>query len=85
MSQNEFLSWQQFYAEHPFDDAHRYHRPAALVAGSMAKLDMAGALKWLRDAALDHNQDASLDDLPSLEGGQWSAADRRTMKALLGG
>lgn len=36
MSQTEFLAWQAFYVEEPFDDHHRYHRPAILVASAMA-------------------------------------------------
>lgn len=32
MSQAEFERWQLFYTEQPFDDLHRYHRPAALLA-----------------------------------------------------
>lgn len=36
MTQAEFGAWVQFYRQHPFDDVHRYHRPAALVAASMS-------------------------------------------------
>lgn len=36
MSQAEFLAWRHFYRQQPFDDLHRFHRPAALVAASMA-------------------------------------------------
>jgi hypothetical protein len=31
----EFEDWRQFYLQFPFDDLHRYHRPAALVSVSM--------------------------------------------------
>jgi hypothetical protein len=35
MTRSEFLSWVEFYKLFPFDDLHRYHRPAALIAASM--------------------------------------------------
>lgn len=35
MSQAEFNRWVAFYEQSPFDDLHRYHRPAALIARSM--------------------------------------------------
>ncbi|OMG88009.1 hypothetical protein [Achromobacter xylosoxidans] len=34
MTQMEFERWRHFYVLHPFDDLHRFHRPAALVATS---------------------------------------------------
>lgn len=30
-----FEKWKQFYLHFPFDDLHRYHRPAALVAATL--------------------------------------------------
>lgn len=36
MTLAEFHSWQRYYAETPFDDHYRYHRPAVLVAQAMA-------------------------------------------------
>jgi hypothetical protein len=36
MSHREFLSWTEFYRAHPFDDMHRYQRPAALISASMS-------------------------------------------------
>lgn len=36
MSPREFASWAAFYKLFPFDDRHRFHRPAALVAAAMA-------------------------------------------------
>ncbi|AZW31502.1 hypothetical protein CS343_15145 [Bordetella bronchiseptica] len=35
MSQDEFNRWKAFYLLNPFDDLHRYHRPAALVSSSI--------------------------------------------------
>jgi len=40
MSYNEFLSWQEYFAEAPFDDHHRYHRPAVLISQSMVGGDI---------------------------------------------
>lgn len=46
MTQVEFERWQQFYLQSPFDDLHRFHRPAALVAASFSgKLEE--KLEWL--------------------------------------
>lgn len=41
MTNAEFLTWQEFYKLFPFDDRHRYYRPAALMSHSMsgAKID----------------------------------------------
>jgi hypothetical protein len=36
MSQREFRAWVHFYRQNPFDDLHRYHRPAAMVASAMS-------------------------------------------------
>ena len=47
MSHAEFLRWVDFYKLHPFDDFHRYHRPAALVATSMNGADVKLLLEWL--------------------------------------
>lgn len=47
MSQAEFLEWIKFYRLFPFDDMHRYHRPAALIAQSMAGGDVKQKLDWL--------------------------------------
>jgi hypothetical protein len=67
MTQSEYLSWLEFYRNEPFDDYHRFHRPAALVSVSMSGGDVQERLDWLRpDAAADG----------------WSEADLRTMKAF---
>jgi hypothetical protein len=36
MTADEFNSWVEFYKLFPFDDLHRYYRPAALVRSGMA-------------------------------------------------
>lgn len=35
MTQMEFDRWRHFYVQQPFDDLHRFHRPAALAAAAM--------------------------------------------------
>ena len=34
MSELEFNEWQSFFRLYPFDDLHRYHRPAAMVGAA---------------------------------------------------
>jgi hypothetical protein len=46
MSRAEFLAWGEFYRMFPFDDFHRYARPAALVASSMSG-HLRERLEWL--------------------------------------
>lgn len=46
MSQVEFDRWIEFYRFHPFDDMHRYHRPAALLAARNG-VDIQKALDYL--------------------------------------
>ena len=48
MTQPEFLAWVEFYKLYPFDDFHRFYRPAALVAGSFGGGDMQQRLEWLQ-------------------------------------
>ena len=47
MSQAEFGRWCAFYEENPFDDFHRYHRPAGLMAASFNG-HLQEKLDWLR-------------------------------------
>ncbi len=67
MTQPEFLEWVEFYRLYPFDDFHRFHRPAALVAQSLGGGDMQIRLDWLQPDA----RNAELDD-----------ADLRTLRAF---
>ena len=48
MTQSEFNDWIEFYRNFPFDDFHRFHRPAALIAHSMSGGDMRQKLEWLQ-------------------------------------
>jgi hypothetical protein len=66
MSQAEFIQWIEFYKLTPFDDYHRFQRPAVLVAASMGA-DMKQAIAWLQPE-------------PEFEG--YSDADINTFKAL---
>lgn len=49
MSRLEFERWRAFSREAPFDDLHRYHRPAALIARSMSGADFSDLIKVLID------------------------------------
>lgn len=46
MKRAEFEGWIEFYRQNPFDDLHRFHRPAALVASTMSG-DLNKHLDWL--------------------------------------
>lgn len=48
MSRVEFLAWVRYYEMAPFDDFHRFHRPAALVAQSLGGGDVSKHLDWLQ-------------------------------------
>ena len=39
MTPSEFRAWVEFYKHFPFDDLHRLHRPAAVIAASMGGKD----------------------------------------------
>lgn len=49
MSGAEFERWIQFYNRFPFDDAHRYHRPALAHAMMNEGLTVQESLEWLED------------------------------------
>lgn len=67
MTPREFAAWIEFYKLFPFDDRHRYHRPAALVSVSLGggKID---------------DRIAFLSPDPKPEG--YSSADMSLMKML---
>lgn len=48
MSPDEFEQWKVFYSLFPFDDMHRFHRPAAMVSTSMGGGDLQKRLDWLQ-------------------------------------
>lgn len=43
LTEEEIDYWREFYRQHPFDDHHRYHRPAAYVASRHAGSQAAAA------------------------------------------
>lgn len=57
MSLNEFSKWCAFYRYHPFDDFHRYHRPAALIATHGGN-QMQAALDWLSPPQMQEGIDS---------------------------
>lgn len=61
------MSWREFYKLFPFDDYHRFHRPAALVATRVGGGGVDSALRWLQPD-------------PVMAG--FSEADANTMRAF---
>ena len=68
MTQAEYQSWIEFYRLYPFDDLHRYHRPAALIA-SRSGGDLQQFIDWLQPE-------------PGIAQGNWTPADISTFRAL---
>lgn len=75
MSAPEFRRWVEFYNLSPFDDLHRYHRPAALVAASMGGAEIADQIRWLRNGP---EPAAAINDGDE----KYSDADRATLQAF---
>jgi len=77
MTPAELSTWREFYVLFPFDDLHRYHRPAALVAGTMGQSDtqrrVDAALRWLAPTP---------QQIPTEASANFSEADLRTMAAF---
>ena len=67
MTQAEFQRWAEYYVSHPFDDLHRYHRPAAMVSGALGGGDVQAKLNWLQP-----------EPIPA----DMTEADVRTMRAF---
>lgn len=64
MTQAEYHDWARFYALYPFDDFHRFYRPAALVAQAMGGGDIQPRLQWLQpDPASAGMNDADMTTL----------------------
>lgn len=74
MTQVEFERWQAYFIQHPFDDHHRYHRPAVLVSQSMAGGDVQQKFDFLTPPFEDDPEE--VDGL--------SSADIKTIIALGG-
>lgn len=76
MSEAEFRSWRQFYEESPFDDLHRYHRPAAMVGQLLSSsVGYEDRLDWLINGV-------SQPTYSKEDGQRFSEADLRTFEAL---
>ena len=61
MSASEMQDWRNYYAEHPFDDVHRYHRPAAVVAGAFGGGDFGKTLDFLINGKPKETQLSDID------------------------
>ena len=48
MDPEEIDAWRSFYVRWPFDDLHRYHRPAALVSVSLGGGDFDARVNLLQ-------------------------------------
>lgn len=62
MTHPEFLGWADFFERHPFDDKHRYHRPATAVAASIQGGGHA-VYDWLTQPLNDNYSNADLRTL----------------------
>jgi len=67
MSEVEFGSWVEFYKLAPFDDLHRFYRPAALISRSFSGGDVSDLIEWLQ---------------PRQKTNEWTQADINTFKAF---
>jgi len=65
MPQAEFVAWREFYRAYPFDDFHRIHRPAAVIARSAgARGTTDEILRWLApDPSLADATDADISTM----------------------
>lgn len=70
MTPEAFRRWVAFYEQSPFDDFHRHHRPAALIANSMSGASTSELLDWLQPKPPDPSE------------AHLSEADIRTKRAL---
>jgi hypothetical protein len=64
MTAAEFNDWVAFYNRWPFDDFHRFHRPAALIAGSLGgggNDGMEKRLEWLQPGGGDDDGRTNAD------------------------
>jgi hypothetical protein len=58
---SEFDGWCAKYRNEPFDDYHRYHRPAALIALRMAGGNIGDLLDWLQPPPPTGHTSADMD------------------------
>lgn len=72
MTQPEFVDWCAFYTLHPFDDEHRFFRPAAML-GEVIGASLAGHTSKADDLMDWLNKNPVV--------AQYSDADRNSMRA----
>lgn len=61
MTQREYEAWIAYYRLFPFDDRHRFHRPAALIAGSLGGGDIDSRIQWLQPEPDTGHTSADMD------------------------
>lgn len=77
MPADEFEAWREFYRLYPFDDEHRFLRPAAVVAAAGRQNPNAAFQAWMKFLQPD-------PPTPEELSGYFSEADLRTISALGG-
>lgn len=65
MTQAEFERWRDYYQRSPFDDHHRYRRPAALLAAVSARSEK--PMKYWLDFIV-HEPDPEFERIKQLDG-----------------
>lgn len=65
----EFLAWIEMYRLYPFDDFHRFHRPAAMMAAAWGG-DLEKRLEWLQPTP-----QVEPDPIPEVSKSKFTAAD----------
>lgn len=67
MSEQEFRRWVRFYRQQPFDDLHRYYRPAVLQAASFGGGDMGVMMDFLLGKTAEKESEPENADLSVLK------------------
>lgn len=81
MSRAEFCDWFDRFDRAPFDDRHRYHRPAAWLAMSINGVQPRDSLPWLTNGTMQA-EDAPAAAPEGVPAGEWSQADLNTFAAF---
>ena len=82
MSHREFQSWKRYYRSRPFDDLHRFHRPAAVMAHSFG--GGGGDFGKTIDLLVNETSPERLEQSRDGTKGPYSEADLKTLAALGG-
>jgi len=59
ITRRELNDWREYYRLYPFDDLHRYHRPAALIARQMGGGEIQPLVEWLQPPAWQEGMSAT--------------------------